>query len=243
MFTHPFSGAGVGTIHNPKALASALKLSGKDVDFLEVRVDAFAGAAALAALEKALPRLKLPLLITVRHPLEGGAGSLTLAQRRALFARFLPYASLVDVELRSAAALQAVIAQARSEGAGVVLSHHDFQKTPSPARLEALRNAAARAGCDVFKVATVTRTPRDLVALLELLTARRSAALPLAVMGMGEFGKISRLALGKSGSVLNYGYLDKPQVPGQWPAALLKERLRECCGASLKKPFRFARGE
>ena len=228
MFTHPFSGAVVGTIHNPKALAAALQLSGKVVDFLEVRIDGFSGAAGLAALEKALPELKVPLLITVRHPLEGGGGSLTLAQRRALFARFLPYASLVDVELRSAKTLKNVISQAQSQGIGVVLSHHDFQKTPSPARLQVLRNAAARAGCDIFKVATVARTPRDLVTLLDFLTARSSAALPLAVMGMGEFGKISRLALGKSGSVLNYGYLDKPQVPGQWPAVLLKERLREC---------------
>jgi len=48
------------------------------------------------------------------------------------------------------------------------------------------------------------------------------------VMGMGDFGKISRLTLGKSGSVLNYGYLDKPQIAGQWAVALLKERLREC---------------
>ena len=119
------------------------------------------------------------------------------------------------------------MAQARSESVGVILSHHDFQKTPALARLQVLRKAAAGVGCDVFKVATVTRTPSDLVTLLEFLTTHRSSVLPLAVMGMGEFGKISRLALGKSGSVLNYGYLDKLQVPGQWPAALLKERLRE----------------
>ena len=46
-------------------------------------------------------------------------------------------------------------------------------------------------------------------------------------MGMGPLGKISRLTLGRSGSVLNYGYLDKLQVPGQWPAERLKERLAE----------------
>ena len=230
MLTTLFAGAVVGTVHNPKALAAALKLPKNAVDFLEVRVDAFAGATGLdlAALEKSLPRLKAPLIITVRHPLEGGAGRLTLAQRRALFVQFLPYASLVDVELRSAAPLRAITGEARSKGIGVILSHHDFRKTPSLARLRALRQAAARAGCDVFKVATVTRTARDLATLLDFLTARRAAALELAVMGMGDFGKLSRLTLGKSGSVLNYGYLDKPQVDGQWPAALLKERLREC---------------
>jgi 3-dehydroquinate dehydratase len=46
-------------------------------------------------------------------------------------------------------------------------------------------------------------------------------------MGMGVFGKLSRLVLGRAGSVLNYGYLDTVQVLGQWPAALLKQRLLE----------------
>jgi len=230
MLTTPFAGAVVGTIHNPNALAVALKLPKNAVDFLEVRVDAFAGAAGLDldALEKSLPRLGAPLIITVRHPLEGGAARLTLAQRRALFVQFLPYASLVDVELRSAAPLRGITGEARSKGIGVILSHHDFRKTPSLARLRVLRQAAVRAGCDVFKVATMTHTARDLAALLDFLTARSPAALELAVMGMGDFGKISRLTLGKSGSVLNYGYLDKPQIAGQWAVALLKERLREC---------------
>ena len=46
-------------------------------------------------------------------------------------------------------------------------------------------------------------------------------------MGMGEFGKVSRLALASAGSVLNYGYLGDAQLPGQWPAVELKRRLQE----------------
>ena len=228
MVTTFFAGAVVGTIHNPKALDAALKLPENAVDFLELRADAFAGAAGLSTLGKSLPRLKAPLIVTVRHPLEGGEGRLTLAQRRSLFVQFLPFASLVDVELRSAAPLRAITDEARSQGIGVILSHHDFRKTPSLARLRALGRAAAAAGCDIFKVATVTRTARDLATLLDFLTLSRPGAPHLAVMGMGEFGKISRLALGKTGSVLNYGYLDQPQIAGQWAVALLKERLREC---------------
>jgi hypothetical protein len=30
--------------------------------------------------------------------------------------------------------------------------------------------------------------------------------------------------------VLNYGYLDEPQVSGQWEATLLKQRLAELVG-------------
>ena len=46
-------------------------------------------------------------------------------------------------------------------------------------------------------------------------------------MGMGTFGKISRLLLAQAGSVLNYGYLDQPNASGQWEAVLLQKRLAE----------------
>ena len=49
--------------------------------------------------------------------------------------------------------------------------------------------------------------------------------LPLSVMGMGRFGKISRLLFAQAGSVLNYGYLDRPNASGQWEATSLKKRL------------------
>ncbi|MEI8233763.1 MAG: type I 3-dehydroquinate dehydratase [Verrucomicrobiota bacterium] len=217
----------VGTIHSPAALAAALKLRPRAVDFLELRVDAFADAAECARLERCLPRLRAPLLLTVRHPLEGGAGRLGIAQRRALYRRFLPQASLVDVELRCAKALDDVIAAARSQGTRIVLSHHDFHKTPSPARLRALWGAAQRAGADVLKVAAMANGARDVAVLLDFLTARRAPVPALAVMGMGAFGKVSRLVFAQAGSVLNYGFLDRPQVAGQWPAELLKQRLAE----------------
>lgn len=218
-------GAVVGTLHSASSLSLGLKLRKGALDFLELRVDAFAAGADLDALEKSVARLKIPLIVTVRHPLEGGAGSLSLARRRALFGRFLPYASLVDVELRSAGALADVIDQTRAQGTAVILSHHDFRATPSLVRLQALRRKAARAGASIFKVAATANTPRDLATLVDFLTKSKAPA--LAVMGMGAFGKISRLTLGRAGSVLNYGYLDRAQVSGQWPAPLLKERLAE----------------
>jgi 3-dehydroquinate dehydratase-1 len=46
---------------------------------------------------------------------------------------------------------------------------------------------------------------------------------------MGPLGRISRLVLAAAGSRLNYGYLDRPQVPGQWPAAELARRIGEVC--------------
>ena len=66
----------------------------------------------------------------------------------------------------------------------------------------------------------------DLAILIEFL-ADEKARLPLAVMGMGVFGKISRLVLAQGGSCLNYGYLGSPNASGQWPVAILKERIAE----------------
>jgi len=222
-------GAVVGTLHTVSSLSEGLKLRQGALDFLELRVDAFAAADGmdLNELEQSVARLNIPLIVTVRHPLEGGAGSLKLEKRRELFGRFLPYASLIDVELRSADALRDVIAGAHTQGIAVIFSHHDFRATPSLARLRELRRKVACAGGSVFKLASMTHTARDLAVLVDFLAASRTSAPALAVMGMGAFGKISRLTLGRAGSVLNYGYLDRAQVSGQWPALLLKERLAE----------------
>jgi 3-dehydroquinate dehydratase-1 len=81
-----------------------------------------------------------------------------------------------------------------------------------------------RAGADIVKIATHLRGPKDLAALLVLQGATK---VPLATMGMGPLGKVSRLVLVAAGSRLNYGYLDKPQVAGQWPALELARRLEE----------------
>jgi 3-dehydroquinate dehydratase-1 len=214
----------VGTIHSAAALREALRLKPNAVDYLEVRVDHFVDD--LPALTAAMRKLKLPLIITVRHPDEGGAAPLSFTQRAELYRQFLPFAKLIDVELRSATALSSILTAAKKAGVGRILSWHDFQKTPSSEALNQRWQKARQFGPEIIKFATRVRTARDFARLLELMVAapRRPA---LSLMGMKEFGKISRLALARSGSVLNYGYLGELQVPGQWSATELKEQLKD----------------
>lgn len=216
----------VGTIYSEASLARARTLHAGDVDFLEIRVDHF--AADPAALHEVLGTLKFPLILTVRHPAEGGSGALSLARRRDLLLEFLPAAALVDVELRSVAGMGEVIAAARAREVGVIVSDHHFRSTPAVGRLRERLHAARAAGADIFKVAALATRPADLTTLLTFLTEEKR--LPLSVMGMGSWGKISRLLCAQGGSVLNYGYLAEPQVSGQWEAVLLKERIRELIG-------------
>jgi 3-dehydroquinate dehydratase-1 len=214
----------VGTIHSPAALAEARRLKAGDVDFLEVRVDHFVDD--LSGLLTAIRKLAAPLIVTVRHPQEGGAAALSVARRNDLYRQFLPFAALIDIELRSAKALEAVLRDAKRAGICRILSWHDFNKTPSLAELQTRFEKAGAFAPEIIKFATRARTAKDLARLMEFQAgARRKPALSL--MGMREFGKISRLALAQAGSVLNYGYLGELQVPGQWPARVLKERLHE----------------
>ena len=207
------------------AAARALGSTSSAPDLLELRVDHFAARPGrLDALAAAAPR---PLVLTVRHPAEGGAApGLDTAARQRLYARFLPWAALVDVEVRSLRALAGVVREARSGGCGVVASFHDFRGLPTAARLREAVTRAQDAGADACKVAATLRTPGDLARLLDFLGTERR--LPLAVMGMGPAGRMSRPVLGAAGSVLNYGFLGRrAQVPGQWPAAVLRERIDE----------------
>ncbi len=217
----------VGAVHSPAALRRALMIQPDAVDFLEIRVDSFAPDPA--PLLRALPRLRVPLIITVRHPAEGGLHQLGVTRRRELFAQFLPFATLIDVELRSSRPLAATIADARDRGVRVIISEHHFKTTPTTARLHRTIRQAHAAGADICKLAALTETPAAMVNLLALFSGQ--PPLPLSVMGMGRFGKVSRLLLAQAGSVLNYGYLDQPNASGQWEAVLLKKRLAELTGA------------
>jgi 3-dehydroquinate dehydratase I len=224
----PKSSSVVGTIHSAAALDAARRLKADDVDLLEVRVDHFVDdlTGLLAAIKKFAP----PVIVTVRHPQEGGAAPLTSAQRVDLYREFLPFAALIDIELRSAQSLASVLHDAKKAGIGRILSWHDFKKTPSLCDLQSRWKKARGFAPDIIKFATRTQSAKDLARLMEFqASAPRKPALSL--MGMREFGKISRLALAQAGSVLNYGYLGELQVPGQWPAKILKERLREIAAA------------
>jgi 3-dehydroquinate dehydratase-1 len=137
----------------------------------------------------------------------------------------LGWASAVDVELRSSGALAPVIAAAHQCGRTVILSHHDFVKTPSLPSLRRLAARAAAEGADVFKVAAQLRNPADLRVLIEFQSGPNPV--PVAAMGMGSAGRFSRIVLAGFGAPLCYGWLGKPQVPGQWPAAGLRRLLTE----------------
>ena len=202
----------VGIIASRADLERALRMR-RPPDLFELRLDRLADIAD--QVENVVPKLRTPLVITARHPHEGGARKLRLRQRRDLLARFLNHAQHIDVELRSAPALRSILTLAEEKNIRRIISFHNFKSTPSARILAAKAREARSHGADIFKVATRTDTPIELGRLVEFMTSR-PLDLAVAVMGIGKLGAISRVLLARAGSVLIYASVGaETDVEGQ----------------------------
>jgi 3-dehydroquinate dehydratase-1 len=204
----------VGVIMSQADLDLAIRMRERP-DLFELRLDHLVRPPSLAAatcgaagivdeLEEKVSRLRAPLIVTARHPQEGGANKLSLRRRRDLLSRFLPHARYIDFELRSAAALHSLCKLAREKNVRRIISFHDFQATPHLSRLQFKARKAKSLGADIFKVATRTDTPAQLARLLDFIT-KKDRDLAVSAMGIGKLGAISRVLLAYGGSALVYG--------------------------------------
>src|SRR5881396_459804 len=170
----------VAVIMSRADLDSAIRLR-KPPDLFELRLDQLAGD--LDAVENRMSKLRRPLIVTARHPQEGGANKLSIRHRRDLLSRFLHRARYVDVELRSAPALRSILKLAGSRNVGRIISYHNLESTPSQRTLQTKARAAKSWGADVFKVATRTDTVAQLARLLDFVR-NRDVDLAISIMGI-----------------------------------------------------------
>lgn len=219
----------VGVIASRADLNRAMRMR-RPPDLFEVRLDCLANI--VEQLETKLPRLRAPLIITARHPREGGANKLSLRERRNLLTRFLSRARYVDVELRTAFALNSFLRLAKQKKVRLIISFHNFKSTPSLRILRAKTQAAERHAANIFKVATRTDAPVEVARLLGILT-NRNIDLDVSAMGIGKLGAISRVLLARAGSALVYGSITRESnIEGQ----LSLEQLRGLGIASRRSP-------
>jgi len=201
----------VGVIMTLADLHFALHMSAPP-DLFELRLDYL--IEHLAEVENTIKNLRAPIILTARHPLEGGANKLRASQRAALLLRFLDHAAYVDIELRALRELGSVHRQVRAKKIGLIVSFHDLKQTPSLARLRAKARSAIASGADILKLATRTDNHKQLQRLLDFFDEQH-VDLGVSAMGIGKLGAKSRLELMHRGSVLNYAHLGRASFPGQ----------------------------
>ncbi len=191
-------------------------------DVLELRVDML--PEGVSVMEKLLSRpCPRPLIVTFRHESEGGVRVVPEEERIATVRALLPIASAVDWEILMMALDEDFMEELREAGIPLIASCHFFETTPEAEQLLALEECARESGAAIAKFAFKLNCGGDVQAGVRVLSECDS---PLAVMGMGELGSVSRLLYAQLGSRLVYGYLgDTPTAPGQWSAAEYRDEL------------------
>jgi len=217
----------VAVADGPETLARAAELDRhrRPFDLVEARLDLYP-TQSIAGCEEACRRLEgsgTPVLVTLRTAAQGGRWVAGDAERLPRFRAALAVASWVDVEDDAGIIADvAALVRARPEGQ-IVISHHDFARTPSSdvllALVDACHLAAPRAGAEIAPAGKSDDHRRPLLALVERRRERTS------VIGMGTDDDGLRVALAAAGSLLAYGYLGAPTAPGQVSAEALHLRL------------------
>lgn len=211
----------------------ALALKPLDFDVVEWRVDFFEGVSELPKVLDALEQIHAiiadsPLIFTFRTAKEGGQREISIENYLKLNLSIIQSgkADLIDVELFSGEEnVKKLVEAAQEKGVFVILSNHDFIRTPTKEEIISRLCKAQELGADLPKIAVMPNKAADVLTLLDATNTMVDlyADRPIITMSMGDRGMISRLAGGIFGSALTFGSAKKASAPGQMPVAKLRE--------------------
>ena len=192
-------------------------------DLVELRIDYYEDIhdkhKVLNILKKLREIIAHPILLTYRSLREGG--EIQLSDQEYL--DFVTYTTqsdfidMIDIELMSGNELVFQLVEiAHKNHKKVVMSNHDFEKTPDKQELEERIEKMEILGGDILKIAVMPTCKKDVMDLL-VLTAEMSERVnhPLVTMSMGKLGKISRISGGLTGSAITFACVGKASAPGQ----------------------------
>lgn len=198
---------------------------GARFDILEWRVDHFTDVSSTKTLLDAARAIRdvlpdTPLLFTFRSAKEGGEQAISTPDYLALnrIAIESGLVDLIDIELFTGdEAVQDIVNYAHSQGVRVVMSNHDFQKTPTADDIVQRLRKMQALGADIPKIAVMPQSKNDVLVLLSatLEMQQRYADRPIITMSMAKDGVISRLAGEVFGSAATFGAVKKASAPGQ----------------------------
>ncbi|WP_054744036.1 type I 3-dehydroquinate dehydratase [Cellulosilyticum ruminicola] len=206
------------------------------LDVVEWRIDHHESVKDLEKMKETLSLLRktlgdMPLLVTFRSKKEGGECAIDEAHYMALNKAIIETgnADLIDVELFTGdEKVKEIVECAHEHQVKVIMSNHDFEKTPAKEEIISRLCKMQEMGADLPKIAVMPQTTEDVLTLLaatnEMVT--KYADRPIITMSMSGLGVISRLAGEVFGSALTFGAAKKASAPGQVPVGKLVEVLK-----------------
>lgn len=194
-----------------------------EYDLVEFRVDfyedIFNQKNLLSLLKILREDIQQPLLFTYRSKREGGQIQLTDEQYLELVKMVCQsqLIDLIDIELMSGNALVYQLVEiAHQYGIYVILSNHDFEKTPQDIDMRQTLEHMEIMNGDIYKIAVMPQSYQDVIRVLNV-TMEMSARLnqPIVTMAMGKLGMITRMTGELTGSSITFASAGKASAPGQ----------------------------
>ena len=199
----------------------AIKEVNRWADLIELRAD-YLKRVKLSLL---LENRRKPFIVTNRRKEEGGKYKGEERKRLTVLQEAIDLgADYIDVELASErSSLQGLIRN--KKGTQVILSFHDFRRTPSLKELQSLFGQMVRSGADVIKIVSFARSWEDNLTILSLIPFAKARRRKIVAFCMGEKGKISRLFSPFLGAAWTYASLSrvKASAPGQLTVREMKQ--------------------
>ncbi len=204
----------------PYKIKQTLKIALKKSDYAEVRFDFL----KINQIPEALETIKKDLnkiVCTLRPKVEGGKFSGNEKERIAilkLIAEYNPF--LLDVEFNTLKKNSSLVKYLKSTKTKLLVSWHDFKKTPSTAELKKKMNQMSKFSFNV-KIVSTAKSTNDSNRMLELYS--KKGRNNLISFAMGDLGRISRILCLYLGSPFTYVSLGKAVAPGQFSVDEVKK--------------------
>ena len=205
--------------NTPKKLERALKQALKKSDYAELRFDFLKASQipeTLDVVKKKLGRC----VCTLRPKSEGGKFKGTEKERMSilkLIAEYQPF--LVDIEFNTIRKNQSFYNYIKKTKTNILLSWHNFKKTPNTADLKKTLNQMKKFSKNI-KIVTNAKSVNDTTNILSLYG--NLSKTNLIAFAMGDYGRMSRILCLYLGAPFTYVSLGKPVAPGQFSLDQIK---------------------
>ncbi len=219
-----------------QALAQAQVIANTaDADLAEFRIDLLSFASdtkQVIVLGHELKKIlgHKPMIATIRTKNEGGQLEISDADYGKTYQAYLknPFMDWLDVEMfRDQKVVSEIVQKAHQKKVLVVMSNHDFQKTPSQDEIEKRLLKQDQMGADILKIAVMPKSKQDVFTLMNAtLKVSQQTTKPLLTMSMGQLGTISRVATANMGGSYSFGMIGQASAPGQIDVTKLKQILQ-----------------